>query len=62
MLNKVGEGGKKRILNKRGVPSVRKYREGVFEGQKQPPEVFHKKGVLENFSKFTGKHLRESLF
>ena len=25
--------------------------------QKQPPEVFYKKGVLENFSKFTGKHL-----
>ena len=25
--------------------------------QKQPPEVFHKKGVLKYFSKFTGKHL-----
>ena len=26
-------------------------------GQKQPPEVFYKKGVLRNFAKFTGKHL-----
>ena len=25
--------------------------------QKQPPEVFFKKGVLRNFAKFTGKHL-----
>ena len=30
--------------------------------QKQPPEVFYKKGVLRNFAKFTGKHLRQSLF
>ena len=30
--------------------------------QKQPPEVFCKKGVLVNFVKFTGKHLRLSLF
>ena len=26
------------------------------------PEVFCKKGVLINFAKFTGKHLRQSLF
>ena len=26
------------------------------------PEVFYKKGVLKNFTKFTGKHLRQSLF
>ena len=26
-------------------------------GQKQPPDVFYKKGVLRNFAKFTGKHL-----
>ena len=26
------------------------------------PEVFYKKGVLRNFAKFTGKHLRQSLF
>ena len=25
--------------------------------RKQPPEVFYKKGVLRNFTKFTGKHL-----
>ena len=30
--------------------------------QKQPPAVFYKKGVLTNFSKFTGKHLCQSLF
>ena len=30
--------------------------------QKQPPEVFYKKTVLENFAKFTGKHLSQSLF
>ena len=30
--------------------------------QKQPPEVFYKKGVLKNFAKFTGNHLCQSLF
>ena len=30
--------------------------------QKQPSEVFCKKGVLRNFIKFTGKHLWQSLF
>ena len=30
--------------------------------QKQPLEVFCKKGVLRNFAKFTGKYLCESLF
>ena len=30
--------------------------------QKQPPDVFYKKGVLTNFSKFTGKHLCQGLF
>ena len=30
--------------------------------RKQPPEVFYKKGVLENFAKFTAKHLCQSLF
>ena len=34
----------------------------IFNRQKQPPEVFYKKGVLENFAKFTGKHLSQSLF
>ena len=27
-----------------------------------PPEVFYKKGVLRNFTKFTGKHLCQGLF
>ena len=30
--------------------------------QKQPSEVFYEKDVLENFLKFTGKHLCQSLF
>ena len=30
--------------------------------QKQPPEVFFKKGVLKNFANLTGKHLCWSLF
>ena len=30
--------------------------------QKQSPEVFCKKGVFENFAKFTGKYLCQSLF
>ena len=30
--------------------------------QKQPTEVFFKKGVLRNFAKFTGKHLLQSPF
>ena len=30
--------------------------------QKQPPEVFYKKGVFRNFPKFTRKHLFLSLF
>ena len=33
----------------------------VFRGlQKQPLEVFYKKGVLRNFAKFTGKHLENT--
>ena len=32
------------------------------EIQKQPPEMFYKKGALKNFTKFTGKHLCQSLF
>ena len=30
--------------------------------QKQTPDVFYKKVVLRNFTKFTGKHLCQSLF
>ena len=30
--------------------------------QKQLPEVFHKKGILKNLEKFTGKHVYGSLF
>ena len=34
----------------------------TFALQKQPPEVFNEKGVLQNFVEFTGKHLCQSLF
>ena len=30
--------------------------------RKQPPQVFYKKAVLKNFTKFTGKHLWQNLF
>ena len=31
-------------------------------GRSTRPEVFCKKSILENFTKFTGKHLSQSLF
>ena len=34
----------------------------LFWQQKQPPEVFCKKGVLKNVANFTGKHLHWSLY
>ena len=34
----------------------------VYKIQKQPSEVVYKKGVPENFTKFIGKHLCQSLF
>ena len=34
----------------------------TIHAQKQPPEVFYKKGVLESLTKFTGKRLCQSLF
>ena len=33
----------------------------ILNFQKQPPEVFYEKGVLWNFTKFTGKHLCQSV-
>ena len=30
--------------------------------QKQPPELFYKKGVVKNFAKFRGKQPCQSLF
>ena len=35
---------------------------GLFQDQKQPPEVFYKYGFIENIAKFTGKHMYQSLF
>ena len=32
------------------------------ETQKQAPEVFLRKGALRNFTKFTEKHMHQSLF
>ena len=34
----------------------------VLKNLKQPPEVFHKKSVLENFGKFTERYLWPRLF
>ena len=34
----------------------------MFSKKKQPPEVFYKTGFLKTFSKFTGKHISQSLF
>ena len=35
---------------------------GYSPDRSSRPEVFCKKSVLRNFAKFTGKHLRQSLF
>ena len=35
---------------------------GLYKLQKQPPEVSLKKGAINKFGKFTGKHLCRSLF
>ena len=35
---------------------------GTMNKQKQPPEVSIRKGVLRNFTKFTGKRVYQSLF
>ena len=37
-------------------------RRELWNFEKQPPEVFYGKGVLRNFTKFTVKHLCQSLF
>ena len=34
----------------------------MFAHRSSRPEVFCKKGVFKKFAKFTGKHLRQSLF
>ena len=34
----------------------------LIDYQKQPPEMFYKKGVLKNFAKFTGQHLCQGHF
>ena len=41
---------------------LRKRRFYFLSCRSSRPEVFCKKGVLRNFTKFTGKHLRQSLF
>ena len=35
---------------------------GTINKQKQPPEVSIRKGVLRNFTKYTGKRMYQSLF
>ena len=43
------------ILGKRSVQRQTTF--ALENEQKQPPEVFYKKGAPKNFTKFTGKHL-----
>ena len=38
------------------------YKKSCRQFRSTSPEVFCKKDVLRNFAKFTGKHLRQSLF
>ena len=38
-----------------------KFSKHTLYKQKQPPEVFYQKSVLRDFTKFTGKHLCQSL-
>ena len=47
------------MSNPVGIDS-NQFRSSIF--QKQPPEAFYKKAVLKNFTIFTEKHLRWSLF
>ena len=53
-------------VNKSITTPTRKFYIDFISGcvftQKQPPEVFCKKGVFGNFAKFTGKHLCQRLF
>ena len=41
---------------------LRKRRLSFLSWRSSPPEVFCKKVVFRNFTKFTGKHLRQNLF
>ena len=52
---------RKKIESSKEIPKIIYYdKESSF--QKQPPEVFYKKGVLRIFTKFIGKHLCQRLF
>ena len=48
-------------LTKKNVIKIDK-RDIFFLFRRSRPEVFYKKNVLRNFAKFTGKHLRQSLY
>ena len=39
-----------------------KFSSVILHAQKEPPEVLHKKVVVKNFAKLTGKHLCQTLF
>ena len=45
----------------KNLSKIVKYFRFFMKIQKQPREVFYKKAVLGNFTKFTGKHLCQSL-
>ena len=56
IANSSGEFGLDETSTERKVSIFLKHTEAGL------PEVFYKKGVLRNFTKFTGKHLCQSLF
>ena len=49
-------------INVKYINSFRIFVPPIKYHQKEPPEMFCKKGVFKNFVKFTGKHLCQSLF
>ena len=50
----------KSLFKKVAIVCIKKSKFGTLRSS--PPEVFCKKGVVRNVSKFTGKHLCHSLF
>ena len=49
-------------VNNKTISQSQESQQLLKEIQKQPPDVFCKKGVLKNFAKFTGKHLWQNVF
>ena len=54
--------GRKKAEDKSNNAGKRSSRSFNSICQKQPPELFYKKGVLKHLAKFAGKHLYRDLF